>query len=55
MSSHQELPSLLASLEQGGSLIHTINIAPLALLLGTATPLLLTSLFPPTLTIELGF
>lgn len=34
MSSHQELPSVLASLEQARSLIHTVNVAPLSLLLG---------------------
>lgn len=50
MSSHQELPSVLASLEQGGSLIHTVNIAPLSLLLGNQqrfldpSPLALSSL-----------
>ena len=34
MSDHQQLPSVLASLEQCGCLIHTVNIAPLSLLLG---------------------
>ena len=46
MSSHQGLPSPLASLEHGGSLIHTVNTAPLSLLLGSLNPLPLTSPFP---------
>ena len=54
MSGHQQLPSLLASLEQCGSLIHTVNIAPLSLLLGN-TSLLLTYLSPLAQTHELGF
>ena len=54
MSDRQPLPSLLASLEQCGSLTHTVNIAPLSLLLGI-TPLLFTSLSPLAQTSELDF
>ena len=38
MSSHQELSSLHASLERSGSIIHTVNTAPLFLLLGKLRP-----------------
>ncbi|KAF6237857.1 hypothetical protein HO173_004058 [Letharia columbiana] len=38
MFTHQELPSPLSSLEHGGSLIHTVNIAPLSLLLASMDP-----------------
>lgn len=54
ISDHQPLPLLLASLEQCGSLIHTVNIAPLSLLLGI-TPVLFTYLSPLAQTSELGF
>ena len=54
MSDNQPLPSLLASLEQCGSLIHTVNIAPLSLLLGI-DPLLFTYLSPLPQMCELGF
>ena len=54
MSDHQQLRSLLASLEQCGCLIHTVNIAPLSLLLGN-TSLLFTYLSPLAQTSELGF
>ena len=54
MSEYQQLPSLLASLEQCGCLIHTVNIAPLSLLLGN-TSLLLSFLSPLAQTSELGF
>ena len=56
MSSRQELPSLLPLVEQGELLVHTVNIAPLSLLLGSANPFLFTSLFlSPPQTIGLDF
>lgn len=55
MFTHQELPSPLSSLEHGGSLIHTVNIAPLSLLLGSPTLLLSPLFLSPPKIIELGF
>ena len=43
MSSHQGLPSFLPPLEQVEYVIHTVNIAPLSLLLGTQYALLFLS------------
>lgn len=55
MSSDQELTSLVALLEEDGSLIHTVHITPLCLLLGSPPPWLSPSLLLQSQMVDLGF